>query len=59
MKRTKLVSVSGEKTITERIEETLKQYRINEEALIDVKISEPVEGRTTALIIYDADKRKI
>lgn len=57
MKRTKLVSVTGAKSIQDRIAETLAQYNITQEALLDIKISDPVEGRTTALIIYDADKR--
>lgn len=60
MKRTKLVSVSrGQKTIEERIEDAMKQYSIKEESLIEVRIGEEVEGRTTALIIYDPDKRSI
>ncbi|KAF5050751.1 hypothetical protein [Proteiniclasticum sp. QWL-01] len=60
MKRTKLVSVSrGEKSIQERIQDALKQYSIKEESLIDIRISEEEEGRTTALIIYDPDKRAI
>lgn len=60
MKRTKLVSVSrGEKTIQERVQEALKQYSINEESLIEVRISDEEEGRITALIIYDPTKRGI
>lgn len=60
MKRTKLVSVSrGQKTIEERIEDAMKQYSIKEESLIEVRIGEEEEGRTTALIIYDPDKRRI
>ncbi len=60
MKRTKLVSVSrGQKTIEERIEDAMKQYSIKEESLIEVRIGEEEEGRTTALIIYDPDKRSI
>lgn len=60
MKRTKLVSVSrGEKSIQDRIKDALKQYSIKEESLIEVRIGEEEEGRTTALIIYDPDKRDI
>lgn len=60
MKRTKLVSVSrGEKNIQDRIKDALKQYSIKEESLIEVRIGEEEEGRTTALIIYDPDKRDI
>lgn len=60
MKRTKLVSVSrGQKTIEERIQDAMKQYSIKEESLIEVRIGEEEEGRTTALIIYDPDKRSI
>ena len=60
MKRTKLVSVSrGEKNILDRIKDALKQYSIKEESLIEVRIGEEEEGRTTALIIYDPDKRDI
>lgn len=59
MKRTKLVSVSGSKSIEERVAETLKQYFISEESLIDVRINQEADGRTTALIIYDPDKRRL
>lgn len=59
MKRTKLVSVSGSKSIEERVQETLKQYFISEESLIDVRINQEADGRTTALIIYDSDKRRL
>lgn len=60
MKRTKLVSVSGgDKSIEERVKDALKQYSITEESLIEVRIGEEEEGRTTALIIYDPDKRDI
>lgn len=59
MKRTKLVSVSGSKSIEDRVEETLKQYFITEESLIDVRINKEADGRTTALIIYDPDKRNL
>lgn len=60
MKRTKLVQViKGGKSIEERIKEALDQYNITEESLIDVKISEADEGRTTALIVYDPDKRDL
>ena len=60
MKRTKLVSVSrGEKSIEERIQDALKQYSIKENSLIEVRIGEEIEGRTTALIIYDPDKRAL
>lgn len=58
MKRTKLVSVSrGQKTIEERIQDAFKQYSITKESIIDIKISQEEEGRTTALIIYDPDRR--
>lgn len=60
MKRTKLVSVSGgDKSIEERVKDALKQYSITEESLIEVRIGEEEEGRTSALIIYDPDKRDI
>lgn len=60
MKRTKLVSVSGgSKTMEERIQEALKQYAIGQDSLIDVRIREEDDGRTTALIIYDPDRRKL
>lgn len=60
MKRTKLVSVSGsQKSIEERVKEALEQYSISEDSLIDVRIKEEDDGRTTALIIYDPDKRNL
>ena len=60
MKRTKLVSVAGnQKSIEERVKEVLEQYFISEESLIDVRISQENDGRTTALIIYDPDKRNL
>lgn len=60
MKRTKLVSVSGhQKSIEERVEEVMKQYFITKESLIDVRITKEDDGRTTALIIYDPEKRNL
>ncbi len=60
MKRTKLVSVSGgNKTIEERVKEAMAQYAIGEDSLIDVKIRKEEDGRTTALIVYDPDKRDL
>ena len=60
MKRTKLVSVSGgTKTIEERVQEALEQYSIGKDSLIDVRIREEDDGRPTALIIYDPDKRNL
>lgn len=60
MKRTKLVSVcGGDKSIQDRINDALKQYSIKKESLIEVRIGEEEEGRTTALIIYDPDKRDL
>lgn len=43
----------------ERIQEALKQYAIGQDSLIDVRIREEDDGRTTALIIYDPDRRKL
>ncbi|PKK39149.1 hypothetical protein ABB02_01381 [Clostridiaceae bacterium JG1575] len=58
MKRTKLVSVSrGQKSIEERVQEALAQYHITQESLLEVRIGAEEEGRTTALIIYDPDRR--
>lgn len=60
MRRTKLVQVTkGGKSIDERVKEALEQYEISKESLIDVRISEAEEGRITALIIYDPDKRTL
>ncbi|MFZ2256877.1 MAG: hypothetical protein WAV55_01890 [Clostridiaceae bacterium] len=60
MKRTKLVSVAGnQKSIEERVKEVLEQYFISQESLIDVRIAKENDGRTTALIIYDPDKRNL
>ncbi len=60
MRRTKLVQVTkGGISIEERIKNALEQYSITDESLIDIRISESEEGRTTALIIYDPDKRNI
>jgi len=60
LRRTKLVQVTkGGISIEERIKNALEQYSITDESLIDIRISESEEGRTTALIIYDPDKRNI
>ncbi|MFB0918042.1 MAG: hypothetical protein QMB63_03095 [Clostridiaceae bacterium] len=60
MRRTKLVQVTkGGISIEERIKNALEQYSITDESLIDIRISESEEGRTTALIIYDPDKRNV